>query len=147
MTYSPWRHVGAMPDIEVWTGDVLLHADAYWEPDERVILIDRRLGQAARRSKLAHELAHIEAGDFCCTVGPDADRLNGRQERKANEIAARRLITLCDLADALIWALDPREVAEVLHVDASTVRARIRSLTAAEKQFIEDHIATREGAA
>ena len=147
MSYSPWHHVGTMPDVEVWAGDVLEHADAYWEPDERVILLDARLSQAGKRSRLAHELAHIEAGDICCRVGPDGERQAQRQEERTDRRAAARLITLDDLADALLWCLGVDELAEHLHVDQRTVRARIRSLTPPEKDYIERRIAAREGAA
>lgn len=144
--YSPWAHVHRLPDVLVVLDD-LEHADAYWEPDERVILLDRRLGQAERRCRLAHELAHLEAGDELCAHGPDAHRLGGRQERRADALAARRLIPLDDLADALAWALHVGEVAEHLHVDGRTVRARLRSLTDAEKDYIERRIAARGDAA
>jgi Zn-dependent peptidase ImmA (M78 family) len=147
MTYSPWRHVGGMPDVEVWSGYSLDHADAYWCPDERVILLDRRLTQAERRWHLAHELAHIDRGDECCAHGPDADRLGRRQERSADQLAACRLITVDALADALCWCVDIDELAEDLHVDEQTVQARIDALTPEEKDYIERRIAARDGAA
>lgn len=146
MTYSPWRHVRQMPGVVVAMDD-LEHAQAYWEPDHQVILLDRRLNQAERRSCLAHELQHIEAGDTCCDVGPDGARQSRRQETRADGGAARQLITLDALADALLWCLGPDEVAEHLHVDERTVRARIRGLTDDEKTYIESRIAARDGAA
>lgn len=145
-SYSPWAHIGLMPDVLVAFDD-LEHADAYWEPDERVVLIDRRLGQAARRSKLAHEIAHIEAGDVCCHDGPDAARLNRRQERRADEVAARRLIGLEQLADALAWAWHTGEIADSLHVAEELVCVRIEVLSDTEKSFIEARLGGREGAA
>ncbi len=69
--YNPWRHVAGHGDVLVVVTE-LEHADAYWEPDERVILLDRRLDQAQRRSCLAQELAHLEAGDSCCGHGRKA---------------------------------------------------------------------------
>lgn len=146
MSYSPWAHVGTMPDVEVWTGDRLTYAEAYWVPEQRVILLDAGLGQAARRSCLAHEVAHIEAGDVCCDIGPDGGRQSRRQEVRADDRASKRLITLEELADALLWCLGVDELAEYLHVDTRTVRARVRSLTSAEKEDIESRIAAREGA-
>lgn len=143
MSYSPWQHVNTMRDVEVWTGDRLTYADAYWEPEHQVILLDARLGQAGRRSCLAHELQHVEACDTCCDVGPDGPRQARRQERRADDRAAGRLITLDELADALAWCLGPDELAEHLHVDERTVRARIRTLTDSEKVIIERRIAAR----
>lgn len=144
--YNPWRQVAELTDILVVVTP-LKHADAYWEPDERVILLDRQLNQAERRSCLAHELAHLEAGDTCCGHGPDADRLARRQEARADRTAAERLISLDDLVDALRWALGYEEVAEHLHVDCRTVRARLRDLTPDDKDYIERQLATQEGAA
>ncbi len=40
--------------------------------------------------------------------------------------ASKRLITLDELADALLWCLGPDELAEHLHVDIRTVRGGIR---------------------
>lgn len=144
--YNPWAAVGQQTDVLV-AFDQLEHAQAYWEPDERVILIDSRLGQVERRCALAHELAHIDSGDTGCEHGPDAARLEIRQERRADSLAAQRLIGLDDLADALVWALGYDEVAECLHVDRKTVRARITGLTDTERAYIERRIAANEGAA
>lgn len=144
--YNPWSHVRRFQDVLVVLED-LEHADAYWEPEERVILIDRRLTQVERRCRLAHELAHLEAGDEHCEHGPDSARLGARQEVRADAAAACRLVRLDELADALVWALDPGEVAEALHVDARTVRARIGALTDPEKTYIELRLAARDGAA
>lgn len=144
--YSPWTHIAGMPDVLV-AYDELEHADAYWEPARRVILLDVRLGQAQRRSRLAHELAHLERGDECCADGPDAERLGRRQEREADQLAARRLLSLSDLADALCWCVDEWELAEDLWVDQATIRTRLDSLTRWEQDYIERRIAANEGAA
>jgi Zn-dependent peptidase ImmA (M78 family) len=141
--YNPWAHVQDMADVLVAV-DHLEHADAYWEPDERVILLDRRLTQRQRRSRLAHELAHMEAGDECCEHGPDGHRLAMRQERRANDTAARRLITIGALAEALLWACDVDELAEDLHVDEDTVRARIDGLTEDELEYIRRRFAAQD---
>lgn len=140
--YSPWDHVRQMPEVLV-AYDQLDYADAYWEPEHRVILLDSRLGQAERRCRLAHELAHVERGDECLTHGPDADRLARRQERSADEIAARRLISLDQLADVLCWAWHTGEIAEALHVDEDTVCVRILTLTDPEKDLISARVAAR----
>ncbi len=62
-------------------------------------------------------------------------------------MAAERLIELDDLVDALRWAICYEEVAEHLHVDRRTVRARMRGLTPDSKDYIERQLAGREGAA
>lgn len=145
-TYSPWEHVRALPDVVVAYA-ALEHADAYWEPDQRVILLDARLSQRARRSCLAHELAHVARGDVGCEIGPDGERQERRQEVAADALASRRLITLDALAEALLWCLGYDEVAEHLHVDERMVRARLRGLTEAEKDYIAARMAGREESA
>lgn len=146
MPYSPWETLRDLPHLTL--AIVRLPAGrAWWLPDVEGIALDDRLNQAQRRSALEHELQHVEAGDTCCQIGPDGGRQSRRQERRADDRAARRLIDLDALADALAWALDPAEVAAELHVDASTVRARVRNLTAVEKDYIEGRIASNEGAA
>lgn len=133
----PWR---AVPS------DVLIHrcdlddASGWWSAEDRVILIDRRLGQAAGRSTIAHESLHAERGDEAgCT--PWHDR---KQERLVDRLAARRLITLDALADALLWAQDEHELADELWVDVETVRGRLHSLTQEEKDYIDGRIRAAE---
>jgi hypothetical protein len=65
----------------------------------------------------------------------------------ADARAARRLVSLDELADALVWSLGYDELAEHLHVDERTVRARTRALTDDEKDYIERRIAARGDAA
>lgn len=146
MTYNPWDTLAAQPHIEVVVTR-LPAGRAWWLPDVQGIALDDRLTQAERRCALEHELQHAAAGDTCCRIGPDGGRQERRQERRTDDRASRRLITLDDLADALLWCLDCDELAEHLHVDARTVRARIQSLTPPEKDYIERRIAAREGAA
>ena len=117
---------------------------AWWLPEDRAIVLDDRLTQAERRSALAHELEHLAAGDtHCDPTVPGAGRIGRRRETAADRSAAVRLITLDELADALVWSLDYVEVAEHLHVDQRTVRARIRGLSADDKQYIESRIAAK----
>jgi Zn-dependent peptidase ImmA (M78 family) len=141
--YSPWDHVSSLPEVLV-AFDRLEHADAYWEPDQQVILLDSRLSQAARRSRLAHELAHLDRGDECLNGSGDAERLARRQERRAEELAARRMIPLDQLADALCWAWHSGEIAEALNVDEALVVSRILTSTDTEKQAIEKRVAEKE---
>lgn len=146
MTYSPYRTLAGMDDVTLAVTR-LPAGQAWWLPDVRGIVLDDRLSQAERRSALEHELQHVEAGDTCCKVGPDGGRQSRRQEKRADAKAAVRLIPLDDLAEALLWCLGPDEVAEHLHVDERTVRARVRGLSKGEKSYIERRIAAREGAA
>ncbi len=82
-------------------------------------------GQAQRRATLTHEIAHIERGDV-------PEYLHVREERIVSEIAARRLIPLDRLVDALRWARDLTELADELWVDEPTVRCRLDTLDPVE---------------
>jgi len=146
VTYSPFRTLAGMPDLTLLVAR-LPAGRAWWLPDVRGIVLDDRLSQAERRSALEHELQHVEAGDVCCRVGPDGGRQTRRQERRADDRAAQRLITIDELADALAWCLGVDELAEHLHVDERTVRARIRTLTDDEKADIDQRLQAREDAA
>lgn len=117
---------------------------AWWLPEDEAIVLDSGLTQAQRRSALQHELEHVAAGDTHCDPGlSGAGRIGRRRERSADDRAAKRLVTLDELADAFVWCLGFEEVAEHLHVDQRTVRARILGLTAEQKRYIEYRIAAR----
>lgn len=117
---------------------------AWWMPEDQAIVIDDRLGQAERRSALQHELEHVAAGDTHCDPKlRGGGRIGRRREKAADQAAARRLITLDELADAFAWCLGVDEVAEHLHVDQRTARARILGLTPEEKDYIESRIAAK----
>lgn len=98
--------------------------------------MDRRLTQAERRSVLAHELEHVERGPFPRWMTP-------REEAAVSAAAARKLIRLHDLGEALAWADHPAEVAEELWVDIPTVRARLAGLTRDERHYLARRLAHR----
>lgn len=81
--------------------------------------------QRERRCTLTHELVHVEMGHVtACTQ---------REDCRAQREAARWLIDMDDLLDALRWAEDMREVADCLWVDEPTLMARLDALTVAER--------------
>lgn len=63
-----------------------------------------------------------------------------REEALVAQEAARRLITLEDLAAALQWSRDPTEVAEELWVDEDTLQTRLAHLTDAEQAWLVGHL-------
>lgn len=146
MTYSPWRRLRALPHLTVLITR-LPKGESWWLPVDEAIVIDDRLDRVQRRCALEHELQHAEAGDCRITGTPDAARLTARRERETDARAARRLIDVDELADALAWALCVEELAEVLDVDVRTARARVLALTEAEKREIAARLARREDAA
>jgi Zn-dependent peptidase ImmA (M78 family) len=139
-TYSPWRHVATMPDVVIDYDDDLPSGDAWWSPAHRVILIATGLTQIERRCALAHELVHIENDDQQLD-GPDSERIERRRERAAEHTAARRLIHLDDLMDALAWCMSLEEVAEELHVDRALLDTRLELLDAEDQEIIRARFA------
>ncbi|UXA20662.1 hypothetical protein KXD98_07775 [Mycobacterium sp. SMC-4] len=102
-----------------------------------VILIDRHQLQVERRCTLAHELVHDERRVF-----PAAPALRAREETLVERTAARRLIELPDLVDAL-RACSTRcadELADHLWVDPPMLAARMDSLDPLEVAELEHHL-------
>lgn len=92
--------------------------------DRRVILLDRTQSYAAKRSSLAHAVAHLDCGHV--VVG---GHLGQRQEFEAEMLAALRLITIPSLADAIRWHGQRwARVADSLGVDERLLRVRMDHL-------------------
>lgn len=130
--WHPWRTLRSRPNITLrW------ERMRQWCELTRTITLHPDQNQRERRSTLAHELRHAEAAHrgHCAPA----------VERRVCERAARDLIGIEALADALVWSQDEWEVAEELWVDVETARARIESLTPPEKDYIERRVAAREG--
>lgn len=130
--YDPWAHLAAQVDITLhWRHQ---RPCGLYRHQTRTIALRRGLTQAQARCTLAHELIHAERGDVALTESA----LNARQELIVEREAARRLISLEALADAVRWSCHPADVAEVLHVDAGTLRARLAGLTEAERRVLDE---------
>lgn len=141
--YDPWRHLRSMPHVRLrLTCDEaeLDGAQAWWYPDLVEIVLDARLPQTDRRCALAHELVHAERGDGPCVTPV----LELRQEHAVDVEAARRLIGLPELADALGWAHGPAEVADELWVDLAMLQVRLATLTAAEQAYLRQRLGIDE---
>lgn len=99
----------------------------------RVALLRHGLSTAEWNSTIVHEAIHAERGDGpCATPWHEA-----KQERAVELEAARRLIPLPALIDALRWSNRDEEVAEALDVDLDTLRCRSANLTSDECMAIE----------
>lgn len=136
MRYSPWRHLRSLVHLhlEFTDDDELLDgADARYYATVDRLLMDKRLGlQVERRCVLAHELAHAVRGDLPCGEAV----LDARQEAFVEQWAARKLIHLDDLADALRWSRQADEVAEALWVTVDLLEVRMRHLHPAERAYL-----------
>ena len=132
--YHPWRDLRARAHLSLrWAVLPLLAVT-----DGASIYMDSRQSQRQRRSTLTHELVHLDRGDTTCQ--------SSRVERAVEAEAARRLIPLDALVDALLWSQDETEMAEELWVDVPTLVARIEGLTEAERDHVEAALARREEA-
>ena len=90
------------------------------------ITIDPRPSQAQRRCALAHELEHVMRGP-----APKWDE--AREEAVVERTAARRLVSIDELASAVQWTRDPVELAEELWIDADMLSALVDGLTPSER--------------
>ncbi len=133
--FHPWRALRAIPAVIVeWRR---LSDDLYAVTNGRDrIWMDPRQSQTERRCTLAHEMAHIELGHV--------DGCTGREEGQASRLAARRLIKVEHLADALLWSQNRHEVAEALWVDVDTLETRLAYLHPAERHYVTQRLAARE---
>lgn len=136
--YDPWHDLRARDHL-TFAVTRLPAGHGWYLHDIPGIVIDDRLTRVERRCVVAHELAHIDLGhhEQAATGGPGTARIARHREREADVLAATRLINLDALADALVWALCPEEVAHELDVTVDVVRRRLRTLTDAEKAYIE----------
>ncbi|MCA6090970.1 ImmA/IrrE family metallo-endopeptidase [Streptomyces sp. SCA3-4] len=101
---------------------------AWWVPSRRLIILSTRLTAVQERCALAHELEHAQRGDVDCRVveHPAARIWGRRQERRADEAAARRLVSTAALEAAMRWAHSYEEAAQELHVTEHMLRVRLR---------------------
>ena len=106
-----------------------LFGDICWPT--KTITIDPRLPAAARRSTLAHEIEHARRGP-----APDDPVLAAREELAVEKAAARRLIDIHALADAMIESDDLAYVADALDVDMALLRTRLENLHPSEVAYL-----------
>lgn len=124
LTYDPGKDAA-----ERYPGWVIRHRDLRGIPevlclDRRVILVDRAQDWPAKRSGLAHAIAHLDLDHR-----PATGRFDRRQEKEAEELAARRLLPTAALADAIRWCgEDVQAIAEHMMVDVRLVRARTEAM-------------------
>jgi hypothetical protein len=131
LLYDPWADLADRPDLTLaWRHQ---RPCGLYYHHERLIALRRGLSVGQARATLAHELVHAERGD----VGLADEVLDARQELIVSREAARRLIPLAALADAVRLTCHPSEVADMLHVDRGTLRTRVEMLTEDEKLVLD----------
>jgi len=128
--WNPWHTVGReYPHIVVSTEHQLPDGVVgLWEG--RIIWLCKTLSQAERRSVLTHELMHVGRGLVPL-------RYRAREELVVDKLAARRLIELPELIDALRETNDVHQLAERLWTDVHTVKVRLDDLDPIEVAEVE----------
>jgi Zn-dependent peptidase ImmA (M78 family) len=127
MSYSP---LAVLDDLRIPVVRVHLR-DTWgaWSPLHRKIVVAAGLSAAQELCVLAHEVEHALADDLGCGVGLEAAHpLSLPQERRADLLAARKLIAISDLAAVAQWADDVRTAADELGVTERMLRVRLHDL-------------------
>lgn len=140
----PWQWLrDHLPHVTVVSHPLPDDLAGGWDGDGRII-IDSRLTQAARRSVLTHELVHIARGSV-----PDDPVLMAREEAMVDEIAARALIGLDTLIDALRWCrgVPSADMADEVWTDRHALLVRLATLTPAERATVAEALADCDWAA
>lgn len=131
LTYDPWTDAAVrFPD---W---VIRHRPLFGIPEvlcrrRRVILLELGHDRSERRCSLAHALAHLDLDHLSANGWWDA-----RQEAAADRMAARRLMSAQQLADAAVWSANDAELASELGVDMHMLQVRARTLHPAERAYV-----------
>lgn len=136
----PWRVLRSLPEWTVRFVDLPDGMLGGTDHEGRVIYLARGLTQAQRRATLAHELQHVDRG-------PVPPALVELDEAEVDQAAARELIPLASLVEAVQWCheQDVAEMAEELWVDPDTLLTRLQHLHPAERHAITCAVRAREG--
>ena len=130
--HHPWRRLRDQhPDWTICWSTESVAVDGYTDWHTKTITLDKTLDQAERRSTLAHELEHVERGPY-----PAGDWWRAREEAICDQEAARKLISLEALLDALRWALSHAEAADELWVDEDLLTVRLKHLHPSERAWL-----------
>lgn len=133
--WNPWKSlVTDFPDWTVST-DERLPGDicGLTTFSEKRIQLCSAISSVQQDCTLAHELVHAERG-----LAPTDREAANAEERIVDEIAARRLIPIRDVAHELVRAPDMTlsYLAAQLHVDRHTLTVRILTLTPSERRAL-----------
>ena len=147
--YEPWQDADARHDLDWLLADDLPRGDACWMPWWRLIVIRASLHPTRRRCVLAHELVHVDNDDKQLVgCGPDGPRQARRQESRTDREAARRLVSIDELAAAMLMhPASPRAVAHELDVTVDVLQRRLDDLGQDERSWLEQELARHDDAA
>ncbi|MBB1494112.1 ImmA/IrrE family metallo-endopeptidase [Propioniciclava sp. MC1595] len=134
--YHPWRHFRSFAHWDLAWAHLPVSIVGLTDFGHERVTLDPRQTHAERRSTIAHEVAHIERGP-----APRGWWWQQREEAVVDQLAARRLIGIRDLGEALAWSTDAHEVADELWVDVPTLEARLRHLHPSDRHYLRRRLA------
>jgi hypothetical protein len=132
-TYDPWHALDDFDRARVVFDDLPPRRRGQVDFGTQTITLQACLDPTTQRCTLAHELVHLERGPVLMWCAP-------REERAVAAIAARRLVSIEALAEAMRWSQDERTLADELGVDVRTVRVRLRSLDEGERDILRRRV-------
>lgn len=93
LRFDPWVWLASLPDVKIRSVQMPADEMGGWVADDRSILLDQGLSEVEERCTGVHEGVHALRNDRPLKgIGPDGDRLDRRQERDVDRIAARLLL-------------------------------------------------------
>lgn len=136
--YHPWAAFAKHPEWTLVQADLPARVRGCANFLTRTVTLDRNLRQVERRCTIAHEVIHIERGPL-----PAHPWLASQEEAAVTREAARRLIALHALGEALAWARHPSEAADALWVTDDVLRVRMQHLHPVERAYLRERMAHR----
>ncbi len=128
----PWRRLRELPEVTLEWHDG--GPAGIYDFETQTISLRRGMTSAERRSTLRHELEHHYNGPFL-------EALLEVEEQACELAAARDLIDIRKLGEALAWTQDLEDVAEELWVDEGLLHIRLKHLHPAERAYLRDRLA------
>lgn len=132
-TYSPWEELASLPHLELRREPIGFGRLGEYIHHLSLIRLEPTMPRRQARAVLCHELRHHEFGDLATTCG----QTTRWQEARADAGAARLLIDVNDLADALLVHEQNLQAAAVaLRVSCHMVEIRLHRLHPAERHLL-----------
>lgn len=129
--YCPWDEL-CTTDLHLEWRELSHGRVGEYEHATRTIRLDPRMGETQRRAVLCHELRHAAAGD----IPQRSSRRNAAQEARADDAAARLLIDVEDLGEAMRELDDTDAVAAMLDVPSDVLINRLLGLLPVERAYL-----------
>lgn len=131
--YHPWGAFRALTEFTLNFGLLPDGKLGLTNFTDRTVTLAHGLSQAERRSTIAHEVEHILRGYPSCGAE--------REECLVELRAARKLIGLHELGEAMAWSSDLEVIADELWVDVEMLLTRLENLHMTEKGYLQRRLA------